>query len=88
MDDLVQLIPFIIIALTLLGRVFRRKKPRESEQEAVLEDEQEVTLPPWGNLETMEGNTGFPDFLEQGGATAVTGAGSKINSGTRYATSA
>ncbi|MDE0298881.1 MAG: hypothetical protein OXN17_09630 [Candidatus Poribacteria bacterium] len=65
MDDLVQLIPLIIIVLTLLGRVFRRKKPRESEPEVVLEDEQEVTLPPWGNLETMEGNTGFPDFLEQ-----------------------
>ena len=65
MDELIQLFVFIIIALTLLGRVFRRKKPRESEQEAVLEDEQEVTLPPWGNLETMEGNTGFPDFLEQ-----------------------
>ena len=64
MDELIQLIPFIIIALTLLGRVFRRKKPRESEPEVVLEDEQEVKLPPWGNIETMDGNTGLPDFLE------------------------
>ncbi|MDE0042315.1 MAG: hypothetical protein OXT74_09785 [Candidatus Poribacteria bacterium] len=65
MDDLIQLIPFIIIALTLLGRVFRRKKPQKSEPEVPLENEQEVTLPPWGNIETMDGNTGFPDFLEQ-----------------------
>jgi hypothetical protein len=63
-DELIQLIPFIIIALTLLGRAFRRKKPRESEPEAPLENEQEVTLPPWGNIETMDGNTGLPDFLE------------------------
>ena len=66
MDELIQLIPFIIIALTLLGSVFRRKKPRESEPEVVLEDEREVTLPPWGNIATTDDNTGgpLPDFLE------------------------
>ena len=66
MDELIQLIPFIIIALTLLGRVFLRKKPRESEPEVVLEDEREVTLPPWGNIATTDDNTGgpLPDFLE------------------------
>ena len=66
MDDLGRLIPIIVIALTLLARVFRRKKPREAEPEVVLEDEREVTLPPWGNIATMEDNAGepLPDFLE------------------------
>lgn len=66
MDELIQLIPFIIIALTLLGRAFRRKKPRESEPEVVLEDEQEVKLPPWGNIETTDQDVteSLPDFLQ------------------------
>lgn len=66
MDELIQLIPFIIIALTLLGRVLRRKKPRESEPEVVLEDEQEVKLPPWGNIETTDEDVTepLPDFLQ------------------------
>ncbi len=66
MDELIQLIPFIIIALTLLGRVFRRKKPRESEPEVVLEDEQEVKLPPWGTIETADDSVTepLPDFLQ------------------------
>ena len=66
MDELIQLIPFIIIALTLLGRVFRRKKPRESEPEVVLEDEQEVKLPPWGTIETTDDSVTepLPDFLQ------------------------
>lgn len=66
MDELIQLIPFIIIALTLLGRVFRRKKPRESEPEVVLEDEQEVKLPPWGSIETADDSVTepLPDFLQ------------------------
>lgn len=66
MDELIQLIPFIIIALTLLGRAFRRKKPRESEPDVVLEDEQEVKLPPWGNIETTAGDVTepLPDFLQ------------------------
>ncbi len=66
MDELIQLIPFIIIALTLLGRAFRRKKPRESEPEVVLEDEQEVKLPPWGNIKTTDEDVteSLPDFLQ------------------------
>ena len=66
MDELIQLIPFIIIALTLLSRVFRRKKPRESEPEVVLEDEQEVKLPPWGTIETTDDSVTepIPDFLQ------------------------
>ena len=66
MDELIQLIPFIIIALTLLGRVFRRKKPRESEPEVALEDEQEVKLPPWGTIETADDSVTepLPDFLQ------------------------
>lgn len=66
MDELIQLIPFIIIALALLGRVFRRQKPRESEPEVVLEDEQEVKLPPWGNIETTDDSVTepLPDFLQ------------------------
>ena len=64
MDELIQLLPFIFVALTLLARFFRRKKPQNSESEVPLEDEQEVTLPPWGNIETMDDNTGLPDFLE------------------------
>ena len=64
MDELIQLIPFIIIALTLLARVFRRKKPREPEPE--VEGEQEVKLPAWGNMAAMDDLTGdpMPDFLQ------------------------
>jgi uncharacterized membrane protein len=63
-DDLFQLIPLIVVVLAILGRIFRSKKPRESEPEVVLEGEQEVTLPPWGNIATMEDNAGepLPDF--------------------------
>ena len=64
MDDLGKLLPLIFIVIALLGRVFRGKKPRKTEPEVPLEDEQEVTLPPWGNIETTDGNTGLPDFLE------------------------
>ena len=66
MDDLFQLIPLIVVVLAILGRIFRSKKPRESEPEVVLEGEQEVTLPPWGNIATMEDNAGepLPDFLQ------------------------
>ena len=66
MDELIQLLPFIIVALTLLGRVLRRKKPRESEPEVDLEGEGEVQLPPWGNVATAEDSAAepLPDFLQ------------------------
>lgn len=66
MDDLGKFIPLILIAIALLGRVFRSKKPRQPEPEVVSEEEQEVTLPPWGNVATMEDNAGeaLPDFLD------------------------
>ena len=73
MDDLIQYLPIIAIALTLLARVFRRKKPREPEPEVDLEGEQEVKLPAWGNMAAMDDLTGepMPDFLQlDEGATA------------------
>lgn len=66
MDDLIQYLPIIAIALTLLARVFRRKKPREPEPEVNLEGEQEVKLPAWGNMAAMDDLTSepMPDFLQ------------------------
>ena len=67
MDELIQLLPLIIFVLALLGRVFRRKKPEKSEAEVALEDEQEVKLPPWGNIATTDEDAAepFPDFLQR-----------------------
>ncbi|MBI1928348.1 hypothetical protein HYR99_29405 [Candidatus Poribacteria bacterium] len=54
MEDLIRLIPLIIIALFwVLGRA-RKQRQQQSDPEVMQEREPEITLPPWGNL-PMEG---------------------------------
>ena len=61
-DDLIQVILLIIFGVVaLLGRVLGRKKPQREPDDVVLEEE--VTLPPWGNL-PMEEEEPFPYTVE------------------------
>ena len=53
--DLLKLIFFIVIALFSLISALRRRQRRQSEPEVVLEEEDEISLPPWANLPPMEG---------------------------------
>lgn len=66
MEDLLQYIPLILIALFSLLRVLRKKTQQQPEPEVALEDEQEVKLPPWGNFPTEEdaSDKPLPEFLE------------------------
>jgi hypothetical protein len=62
--DLVQLIFFIIIGLFSLISVLRRRQRQQSEPEVVLEEEDEISLPPWANLPPMEGEVQPPLRVE------------------------
>ena len=61
MEDLLQYIPLILIALFSLLRVFRKKTRQQPEP-----DEQEVTLPLWDNFPATEdaSDEPLPEFLE------------------------
>jgi hypothetical protein len=49
MDEFIQVIAFIVFGIVaLLGRLLSRKEP------SVVLEEEEVTLPPWGNLPMKE----------------------------------
>ena len=55
MDELIQLIPVIIFILIALAvSAVRRQNRQRSEPDEVLEDEDGVFLPPWGNLDPLE----------------------------------
>lgn len=54
MDELIQLIPVIIFILIALVSAVRRQNRQRSEPDEVLEDEDGVFLPPWGNLDPLE----------------------------------
>jgi len=65
MEDLIRLIPLIIIALFwVLGRA-RKQRQQQSDPEVMQESEPKITLPPWGNLPMEEGKPprqqGAPD---------------------------
>ena len=61
MEEWIQLILFIIFgAVALFTRMLSR---RGSKAEPDLEQEEEITLPPWGNL-PMEEDAPRPDFVE------------------------
>ena len=63
MEEWIQLILFIIFGgIALITRVLSR---RDSKAEPdVVQEEEEVTLPPWGNL-PMEEDTPLPEFIEE-----------------------
>ena len=54
MEELIQFIPIVILILITLLGAMRRQNRQQSEPEVVLEEENGVFLPPWGNLEYSE----------------------------------
>ena len=54
MENWFELIPVIFVVLLALLNFVRRIIRRQQEPQAALEDEQEVTLPPWGNLQPVD----------------------------------
>ncbi len=62
MDDLIQLIIFVIFgAVALFSRILSRRRSQEGPDAAP--EEEEITLPPWGNV-PMEEDAPLPDFIE------------------------
>ena len=62
MDDLIQLVIFVIFgAVALFSRILSRRRSQEEPDSA--REEEEITLPPWGNV-PMEEDTPLPDFIE------------------------
>ena len=54
MENWFELIFFIVMGLFALLSWLRKQIRRQPESQAALEDEQEVTLPPWGNLPPVD----------------------------------
>ena len=50
MEDWIQIIPIVVIVLLALLNFVRKTMRKQQEPQVSLEDEQEVALPPWGNL--------------------------------------
>ena len=62
MEEWIQLILFIIFgAVALFTRMLNRRGSREEPD--VAQGEEEITLPPWGNV-PMEEDSPLPDFIE------------------------
>jgi len=60
MDDFLQLIPLILIALFSLLHAARKKMRQRPEPEVVLEDDQEERLSPWSNFPIEEDTSDRP----------------------------
>ena len=65
MEDLLQLIPLLLIALFTLLRSARRKTQQQAKTEIDFEDGQAATLPPWEDFPTTQATSdeSLPDFL-------------------------
>ena len=62
MDDLIQLIIFVIFgAVALFSRMLSRRRSQEGPDAAP--EEEDITLPPWGNV-PVDADTPLPDFIE------------------------
>ena len=62
MDDLIQLVIFVIFgAVALFSRILSRRRSQEGTD--TVPEEEEITLPPWGNV-PIEEDTPLPDFIE------------------------
>ena len=62
MDDMIQLIIFVIFgAVALFSRILSRRRAQEGP--ATGQEEEEITLPPWGNV-PVEEDAPLPDFIE------------------------
>lgn len=63
MEEWIQLILFIIFgAVALFTRVLSRRGSKAEPD--IAQEEDEITLPPWGNL-PMEGDIPPPEFIEE-----------------------
>ena len=65
MEDWIQLIPLIAIGLFALLNFVRKMGRQQPEPKVVLEDEQEVALPPWGNLPPVDNPLGSQLGMEE-----------------------
>ena len=64
MEEWIQLILFIIFGVVVLvSRMLSRRGSREEPD--VLPEEEEVTLPPWGNLPMEDEEFPHPEFVEE-----------------------
>ena len=70
MEEWIQLILFLIFGtVALLSRVLSRRGSKEEPN--VLPEEEEVTLPPWGNVPMEEEEFPLPEFVEEETPTAA-----------------
>ena len=64
MEEWIQLVLFIIFgAVALLSRVLSRRGSKEEPD--ALPEEEEITLPPWGNVPMEEEEFPHPEFVEE-----------------------
>ena len=65
MEEWIQLILFIIFgAIALFSRMLSRRGSKE-EPDTVLPEEEEITLPPWGNVPREGDDFPLPEFVEE-----------------------
>ena len=70
MEEWIQLVLFLIFGtVALLSRVLSRRGSKEEPN--VLPEEEEVTLPPWGNVPMEEEEFPLPEFVEEETPTAA-----------------
>ncbi len=70
MEEWIQLILFLIFGtVALLSRVLSRRGSKEEPD--ALPEEEEVTLPPWGNVPMEEEEFPLPEFVEEEATPAV-----------------
>ena len=71
MEEWIQLILFLIFGtVALLSRVLSRRGSREEPD--ALPEEEEITLPPWGNIPMEEEESPVPEFVEEEAPVAAT----------------
>ena len=64
MEEWIQLILFLIFGtIALVSRMLSRRGSKEEPD--VLPEEEEVTLPPWGNVPMEEEEFPLPEFVEE-----------------------
>ena len=71
MEEWIQLILFLIFGIVaLVSRMLSRRGSREEPD--VLPEEEEITLPPWGNIPMEEEESPVPEFVEEEAPIAAT----------------
>ncbi|RKU13441.1 hypothetical protein C6502_03505 [Candidatus Poribacteria bacterium] len=69
MEEWIQLVLFLIFGtIALVSRVLSRRGSKEEPD--VLPEEEEITLPPWGNVPGEEDEFPLPEFVEEEAPTA------------------